>query len=202
MGRRAAAVKVDSGPIEATDPLHYVPKDRWRDLMLARRQFLDVKVSHDCRCLVEFVDDAKQMFKTLGFSSVEDMIRDGYGLEPEEVAIAVRWLELNPPDDPVPMETAVKLGRHGGPRYAECTDDQGSDITTLMGRGSEYIKARLRRDDPSLAAQVDAGKLSADAAAKQKGWRKPRPKLSKFEQIVKWLPGLTDKQRQQLRDLL
>jgi hypothetical protein len=41
-----------------------------------------------------------EWFKTLGFANLEDMIRDGYGLEPEEVGIAVRWLELNPPNEP------------------------------------------------------------------------------------------------------
>ena len=43
-----------------------------------------------------------------------------------------------------------------------------------------------------MASRVDAGELTPHEAAMQKGWRKPRPKLSKFEQIVKWLPSLTD----------
>jgi hypothetical protein len=32
------------------------------------------------------------------------MIRRGYGLEPEEIALAVEWLPLNPPDEAVPLE--------------------------------------------------------------------------------------------------
>jgi hypothetical protein len=79
--RRAAEPKIDSGPIEATDRLRDVPRANWHDLMLARRQFLEIQLSSDCRHLVEFVNDAKLMFEALGFSSAKQMIREGYGLE-------------------------------------------------------------------------------------------------------------------------
>jgi len=39
------------------------------------------------------------------------MIRDGYGLEPEEIAVAVEWLKLNPPDEPVPLQSSPKFSR-------------------------------------------------------------------------------------------
>jgi hypothetical protein len=92
-------VSIDSGPITAEDRLRDVPREKWHDLMLARRYFMEVRLSHDCRCLVEFVDDAKLMFEALGFASVEDMISNGYGLEPAEIAVAVEWLRLNPSDE-------------------------------------------------------------------------------------------------------
>jgi hypothetical protein len=38
----------------------------------------------------------------------------------------------------------------------------------------EYTLARLRRDDPELAARVERGELTANAAAVDKGWRQPR----------------------------
>ena len=51
--------------------------------------------------------------------------REGYGLEPEEVAIAVRWLELNPLDEAVPLEAAVKLNEQGGDRRSERASGKG-----------------------------------------------------------------------------
>lgn len=194
------SVQIDSGPITATDPLRYVPKERWRDLMLARRYFAEVNVSYDCRCLVQFVEDAKQMYKPLGFASIEDMIRDGYGLEPEEVAIAVRWLELNPPDEPLALEAAVKLGRHGGDRRSEKVRDQVRDTKLKPSTDTKaYVLARLDRDDPRLAAEVRSGKKSANKAAIEAGFRKrPTP----FEQVTKLIPQLTATERRKLIELL
>lgn len=37
------------------------------------------------------------------------MTRHGYGLSPEEIAIAVEWLRINQPDQPVNLETVNKL---------------------------------------------------------------------------------------------
>jgi hypothetical protein len=64
--------------------------------MVARRCFVDVRLSFDCRCLVQFVDDAKVMFAELGFESAEQMIKEGYGLEHDEIRVAAEWLRLNP----------------------------------------------------------------------------------------------------------
>jgi hypothetical protein len=89
-------VTIDSGPLTATTPLRYVPREQWSELMQIRRDFLHVRLSYDCRRLVEFTDDAKLMYSALGFGSVEAMIREGYCLKPEEIAIAVEWLRLNP----------------------------------------------------------------------------------------------------------
>jgi hypothetical protein len=38
----------------------------------------------------------------------------------------------------------------------------------------DRVVARLKRDDPELADRVISGEVSKNAAAKQKGWRKPR----------------------------
>lgn len=38
----------------------------------------------------------------------------------------------------------------------------------------EHTVARLKRDDPETAAKVTSGELSAYAAAREKGWRRPR----------------------------
>src|SRR5882672_4071571 len=116
------AVVIDSGPVSAEDFLRHVPRDKWRELMLARRRFLDVRLSHDCRCLVQFVNDAEAMFEVLGFASAEQMIREGYGLEPKEIDIAVEWLKLNQPCEAVSLK--IVLGKHGGDRKSEKVKDQ------------------------------------------------------------------------------
>lgn len=165
------AVVIDSGPVAAEDPLRIVPREKWHDLMLARRHFMEVNLSHDCRCLVQFVDDAKLMYSELGFANVEEMIREGYQLEAEEISVALEWLRLNPPDQPVSFDTAIKLGKRGRPRNGE----KKGDNVTLKERGNSriYILARLDRDGKTdLAAKVRDGELSANAAAIEAGFRK------------------------------
>jgi hypothetical protein len=111
-----ASVSVDSGQIEATDFLRSVPREKWRSLMNLRKYFLAVNLTHDCSCLVQFVDDAKLMYAELGFASADEMVRNGYELEPEEIRLAVDWLRLNPPAHPLPLETAKRYAQHGGAR--------------------------------------------------------------------------------------
>ena len=62
----------------------------------------------------------------------------------------------------------AQLQEHGGAR-----DEQGSNATLESGRGATYAIARLKRDNPELADEVIAGRLSAHAAAVQAGFRRP-----------------------------
>ena len=48
------------------------------------------------------------MYGELGFASAEDMIRNGYGLEPAEIALVVEWWRLKPPDEPIELEQRAK----------------------------------------------------------------------------------------------
>jgi hypothetical protein len=63
-------------------------------------------------------------------------------------------------------------GPHGGDRRSEEFKNQGY-IVTLKDRGnaSKYTVARLERDRPDLAARVEAGEMSAHAAAIEAGFR-------------------------------
>jgi hypothetical protein len=54
----------------------------------------------------------------------------GYGLEPTEIALAVEWLRLNPPKEPLPLDTAIKLGKQGRPKKGE---EKGADGTLKRG---------------------------------------------------------------------
>jgi len=94
------------------------PSMMWHDLMLARRQFLEINLSSDCRRLVQFVNDAAGMHQALGFSCAEDMIREGYGLRPEEIKLTVEWLKLKQPQEPISLDAAIQLAKHGWPSTA------------------------------------------------------------------------------------
>ena len=111
------------------------------------------------------------MYAQLGFDSVEDMVRRGFDLEPEQVGWAVDGLKRLKPDKPIPYLRAQELGKRGRPKKGE----EKGDNVTLKERGNSraYILARLDRDGlTDLAARVRAGELSANAAATQAGWRK------------------------------
>jgi hypothetical protein len=200
------AVSIDSGAVEATDRLREVPREKWHDLMLARRQFMEIRLSHDCRCLVEFVNDAKLMFEALGFASIEHMIREGYGLEPDEIDVAVEWLRLNPPAEAVPMETAKQLGAAARAQEIDAKDqanpgrqgqrtdllyNNNSDIQEVKGAPTGTSAAaflrRLRKDRPDIHARVLAGELSPHAGMIEAGFRKKREqkKATALERIQK-----------------
>lgn len=54
----------------------------------------------------------------------------------------------------------------------------------LNANSAEYVLARLKRDDPALAQRVVDGELSANAAARLAGIRKPRIVLTSPESIA------------------
>lgn len=51
----------------------------------------------------------------------------------------------------------------------------------------DYVVARLKRDDPELAERVANGEVTRHAAARQKGWRKPRVVLTSPDSIARSL---------------
>lgn len=64
-------------------------------------------------------------------------------------------------------------------------EDSGCGGTTpKMREGVDGILARLKRDHPDLAQQVIDGELTANAAARQLGWRKPRVLLTSPQQVA------------------
>ena len=159
-----AHVTIDSGPVDATYPLRDVPQGKWFELMQVRRDFLGIHLPYDCRRLLEFVEDAEQMFEPLGFASVEDFIKRGLQLDAQQVAWAVAGLRQMRPDEPIPYAKAVALGQHGGARAKGQASDRS--LRVKAGENRDYILARLERDGHTeLAAQVRAETMSAKAAA-------------------------------------
>jgi|SRR5262245_25742567 len=67
-----------------------------------------------------------------------------------------------------------KLGRWGGARVRG-EQVYNVNLKSKGGNRRAYILARLRRDQPELAARVDSGEMSAHAAACELGWvRRPQ----------------------------
>lgn len=75
--------------------------------------------------------------------------------------------------------TAAKHGEVGRGRNRDRATNsiQGGDT-------AESTLARLKRDHPDLAQQVIDGELTANAAARQLGWRKPRVLLTSPQQVA------------------
>jgi hypothetical protein len=217
------AVVIDSGPVRAQDRPRRVPQEKWRDLMLARRYFLQVNLKYDCRCLVEFVKDAEQMFGALGYANADAMIREGYQLDPSEIKLAVEWLKIRAPDEPVGIDEAKLQAAAAHAQQVEAKDlanpsrqGQRTDLVRnenkvpykVRGRPhegtAEADQRRLRKDRPDIHERVLAGELSPNAGMMEAGFRKRRQRKPKsvLPRILKLLPKLTADERAELRAML
>ena len=176
-----AGVTIDSGPVAASDFLRDVPQEKWLDLMQVRKSFLRVNLPYDCRSLLQFVEDGEQMFGPLGFTSTDDFIERGLGLNPQDVAWAVDGLRRMKPDEPITFKAAMTLGQReigvsggkAGPGRGKKTDANGARLSKAPN-SIDYITARLDRDGfTELAAKVRAKEMSARAAGIEAGFIKP-----------------------------
>ena len=86
---RPRGVTVDSGPPAQELPSRETPRVRWPELVRLRRDFLQVNLAFDCRCLVMFVREADEMWEELGYADRDDLLARGYGIDPGEVEPAV-----------------------------------------------------------------------------------------------------------------
>jgi hypothetical protein len=196
---------IDTGPVEAENRLQDVPREKWGFLMRERRDFLRRSLSYDCRCLVQFIDDARLMYSELGFASVADMIRNGYELEPGEIVLALEWLRLNPPVEALPLKTAAEFGAKlrpvGANQYSKGVDNTKSDVNTLRpsGNSNAYALRRLRNHAPAIHERVLAGELTPHAGMIEAGFRKKRPskKPSPLEVALRAYHKLTPAEREE-----
>ena len=208
-----AGVKIDTG-IPAHARPERIPTEKWQLLVREREGYIRNHFTYDCRCLLDWVRDAEVLWKPLGYQSADDLIAKGYKLEPEELRLAARWLEINCPEEAIgypdvknkaqqmaadetvkPLVEAV----HAGPGRGKTS----ANSTGLSGRGSthaSYLVRRLKRDAPDIAEALGRGEYkSARAAGIAAGIVKVPPalevaqkaylKLSKRERekFAKWM---------------
>jgi hypothetical protein len=179
----AVSVRVETGPVEATHPISRVARDRWADLVQERRTFLTIHLPYDCRCLLQFVEEAADMLGPLGYADTTDFLRRGLALDPAMVEWALQGLKRLKPDEAIPFQRAIELGKHGGDRKSEKARNQGSNVTLMRGNGAAYLLAKLDRDRPDLAARVRAGDLKPYTAARQAGIVRDRTILEQLQRL-------------------
>ena len=129
---------------------------------------------------------------------------DGLGTSRDAL---VGWVREQDPDVASAVERAWReevpaalksAGRPSG--NGSATTNSGQSIT---GKTADGILARLKRDDPETAQKVINGELTANAAARSKGWRKPRILLTSPESIANGLrKHLTADELNELKELL
>ena len=196
-----ARVKVITGPVDPTAYLDQVPRSQWSALVGARRSFLQVNLPYDCRELLRFVDESPAMLAELGYVNEDDFIARGLGLDPSLVQWAVNGLRTLKPDEPIPFARAVELGKHGGDHGNQHTGGKRQVCNTNLASastGRAYLLARLRRDGHNgLLQQIEAGDLSAHAAALQVGYRKQKTAL---QQLAHWWQKAAPTEQQEFLD--
>lgn len=81
---------------------------------------------------------------------------------------------------------------HAGPGRGNKTERATLGFIDSRSETAERTVRRLKRDDPELAERVVSGEITPNAAAREKGWRKPRIVLSTPERIAeslrRWMP--------------
>lgn len=100
---------------------------------------------------------------------------DGLGTSRDAL---VGWVREQDPDTASAVERAWReevpaANKRGGDQVSEAHRSSATQSVTEKN-DADSILARLKRDDPDMAQQVVNGELSANAAARIKGWRKPR----------------------------
>jgi hypothetical protein len=174
-----ARVSIDSGPVDPTDSFASTPRDKWKLLVWEKRDFLSTRLNYDCRCLVEFCQEANTVWQELGYESAADMVRNGYELDPQEIEIAVAWLKINEPDTAIgigDIKAKVEAARKKpladvGPPTKE---ERGNVCNANIAKGGtvDYTLRRLARDNPEMLNRIESGELSVNAAAIAAGIRK------------------------------
>lgn len=153
------------------------PRARWPELVTARKYHCLGNIPTDCRALLKMVADAEDC-EWLGYGSRQRYMREGLDLDPVAVDLAVGFLRAADLIVPIEFETAIEGGRRLRAQGDNQHNKEGIELQypTIKPGSTEYIRARLDRDAPALAAEVRAGTKSAHAAAIEAGFRKkPSP---------------------------
>ena len=204
-----AAMSINTGPVYHEDRLADTPRDKWPALLRERRLYMETQFEYDCRCIVQYLDEAEEFHAELGYDSANEMIEQELLIKPEWVRIAVDWLRQQQRPEPVTkQEIEVALGSHGGDRRSpQAREDQADIVSMKHGNQAAYLQARLRRDEPKIADALERGEFrSARAAAIEAGIIKPVPTVRLVADMGvvagKLCQHLTQQQRIQLIDLL
>jgi len=179
-----ASVSINRGLPRPEAPASSLPRDQWDDLVIVRKLWAQSQLPFDCRMLKLVAADAPEMATELGYKTEEAFLREGLQLDPELVSRVVDWLDREKPEKAVTLDhVKQQLDRHGGDRRSaearKAKENQDDNvILKQQGNSADYLKARLYRDHPEMAAAFERGEYrSARAAAIEAGIITPFPSL-------------------------
>ena len=176
-----AGVSINTGSADYRDELRKVSEDQWNAIFSQRRLYIHTEFEHGCECVINCLAEAEEFYERLGFESADQMLLEKLEIPPDWVRMAAAVLEASGENlSKAEVDKAIELKRHGGDRRSEeAQQDQGNNITLKRrGTDAEYIKARLRRDHPEIAEELERGEhRSARAAGIAAGFIKNVPSV-------------------------
>lgn len=202
-----AAVSINQGMPGPEEPALRLPRERWRLLAMARRQWAEIDLPFDCRLLRTVVDEAPLLAEELGLESGEAFLTDYLSLDLDLVQRVLGWLEREQPTEAVPLALAAAASQvqplaHNG----EIGNGRSFDNVkpTDGGNSQAYLLRRLARDAPDVLERVKAGEFkSARAAAIEAGIIKPVPTIRLVDDTSKVAAALRRHlSHEQLADLV
>ena len=168
-----AGVSINTGSVDYRDELSKVSEDQWNAIFSQRRLYIHTEFEHGCECVINWLAEAEKFYEHLGFESADQMLLEKLEIPPDWVRMAAAVLEASGENLSKPeVDKAIELRKRGRPK-------KGSDATfNDPGRGADYIKARLRRDHPEIAEELERGEhRSARAAGIAAGFIKDVPSV-------------------------
>lgn len=174
-----AAVSINTGPVDYRDQMKQVGRLKWRELFIKRQQYIHTEFEHGCECVIDWLAEAEEFHEELGYGSADEMLEKELEIPPDWVRMAAAVLEATGQNlSKEEVDQVIELKAHGRPKK----DEEGKGVNhtfsdSARGTGNaDYIKARLRRDHPEIADQLEQGEFrSARAAAIKAGIVKDVP---------------------------
>lgn len=173
-----AAVSINTGIPRPDKSAFDVPPGELKPLAMARRRWAEIDLPCDCRLMKQVYDEAPVFAEAMGYESGDQFITDYLSLDLDLVHRVIGWLEQEQPQEAAPLQ--LVLASHGGDRRSEearkAREDQPTAGSLKYGGNPDYLKARLERDAPEIAAALARGEhRSARSAAIAAGIIKPVP---------------------------
>ena len=150
----------------------------WQTVDLLKRYLYNIEQTW--RQADEVVDDLEkvQAWKVIPpgkpYGSFDRLCRDLLGMPARDVA------------GKIDREKLKALSSRGGDRRS--AEFQRGDTPLKPGhKTADWFVARLKHEDPGLAEKVILGEVTPNAAAREKGWRKPRITVSTPDRVARSL---------------
>jgi len=176
-----AGVSINTGSADYRDELSKVSEDQWNAIFSQRRLYIHTEFEHGCECVINWLAEAEEFYERLGFESADQMLLEKLEIPPDWVRMAAAVLEASGENlSKAEVDKAIQLKSHGGDRRSgQAQQDQGDNIPLKhRSTSADYIKARLRRDHPEIAEELERGEhRSARAAGIAAGFIKDVPSV-------------------------